>query len=232
MNHPIKIHRKILKWRWYKEPLTKSVFFHLLITACQDKCLQNDALVTRGEVMTSYRKLADDLGMTVSQIRTSITKLTQTGEIDTIKSKRFTKIILLNYENYQADITATPNFIKHENNNKVFLNMALKDLGWQEMLCMHNNITVNQMKFMLERFFKHIESADDRKPNFKEFKQHFTNWLRYQNVKEHEVKNQDMYQFSWNGQAQMTGTKEQYERAKRTYDVPGFDFKLIKIIKQ
>ena len=38
---PIKIHNKILKWKWYKEPLTKSVFFHLLITACQDKCFQN-----------------------------------------------------------------------------------------------------------------------------------------------------------------------------------------------
>lgn len=221
-----------MKWRWYKEPLTKSVFFHLLITACQDKCLQNDALVTRGEVMTSYRKLAEDLGMTVSQIRTSLTKLNQTGEIDTIKSKRFTKIILLNYENYQADIIASGSLIKHENNNKVFLQMALKDVGWQEILCMHNKITVGQMKFMLERFTKHIESADDRKPNFKEYKNHFTNWLRYQNVKEHEVKNQDVYQFQWNGQAVLTGTKEQYDRAKKTYDVDGFDFKLIKIIKQ
>ena len=194
--------------------------------------MQNDSLVTRGEVMTSYRKLADDLGMTVSQVRTSITKLTQTGEIDTIKSKRFTKIILLNYENYQADIIASDALVKHENNNKVFLSMAKKDQGWHEILCMHNKITVNQLEFMLDRFFKHIESADDRKPNFREFKHHFTNWLRYQNVKEHEVKSQDMYQFCWNGQAPMTGTKEQYERAKKTYDVPGFDFKLIKIIKQ
>lgn len=182
--------------------------------------------------MTSYRKLAEDLGMTVSQIRTSLTKLNQTGEIDTVKSKRFTKIILLNYENYQADIVATDALVKHENNNKIFLKMAMKDVVWQEMLCMHNNITVGQMKFMLDRFLKHIESSDDRKPNFKEFKTHFTNWLRYQNIKEHEVKNQDMYQFKWNGQAVLTGTKEQYDRAKKTYDVDGFDFKLIKIIKQ
>lgn len=182
--------------------------------------------------MTSYRKLAEDLGMTVSQVRTSITKLTQTGEIDTIKSKRFTKIILLNYENYQADIIASDELVKHENNNKIFLSMAKKDEGWQELLCMHNKISVPQMKFMLDRFLKHLESTDDRKPNFREFKMHFTNWLRYQSVKEHEVKSQDVYQFSWNGQAQMTGTKEQYERAKKTYDVPGFDFKLIKIIKQ
>lgn len=194
--------------------------------------MQNDALVSRGEVMTSYRKLAEDLGMTVSQVRTSITKLTQTGEIDTIKSKRFTKIILLNYENYQADIIASDALVKHENNNKIFLSMAKKDEGWQELLCMHNKISVPQMKFMLDRFLKHLESTDDRKPNFREFKMHFTNWLRYQSVKEHEVKSQDVYQFSWNGQAQMTGTKEQYERAKKTYDVPGFDFKLIKIIKQ
>lgn len=182
--------------------------------------------------MTSYRKLAEDLGMTVSQIRTSLTKLSQTGEIDTVKSKRFTKITLLNYENYQADIIATDFLVKHENNNKMFLRMALKDIAWQEMLCMHNKITVGQMKFMLERFFKHIESSDDRKPSFKEFKTHFTNWLRYQKVKEHEVKSQDIYQFQWNGQALLTGTKEQYERAKKTYDVDGFNFKLIKIIKQ
>ena len=84
--------------------------------------------------MTSYRKLADDLGMTVSQIRTSLTKLNQTGEIDTVKSKRFTKIILLNYENYQADIIATDVLVKHESNNKIFLQMAMKDVGWQEML--------------------------------------------------------------------------------------------------
>ena len=78
--------------------------------------------------MTSLRKLASDLGMTVSQVRTSIKKLQQTGEIDTIKSKRFTKIILLNYENYQADIIGTNHLVKHVNNNKVFYEMSLKDI--------------------------------------------------------------------------------------------------------
>ena len=42
--------------------------------------------------MTSLRKLASDLGMTVSQVRTSIKKLQQTGEIDTIKSKGLQKL--------------------------------------------------------------------------------------------------------------------------------------------
>jgi len=182
--------------------------------------------------MTSFRKLAEELGMTLSQVRTAIKKLQETGEIDAIKSKKFTKLVILNYENFQADIIASDALIKHETNNKPFLGMALKDRGWHEVLCMHSKMTVPQAEFMLDRFFRHIESADDRKPSYKEFKNHFTNWLRYQNVKEHEVKSKDLYTFQWEGQAARTGTKEQYEIAKRTYDVPGFNFKLIKVQKQ
>ena len=129
--------------------------------------------MSRGETMTSLRKLASDLGMTVSQVRTSIKKLQQTGEIDTIKSKRFTKIILLNYENYQADIVGSNHLIKHVNNNKVFYEMALKDIGWHEQLCMHNKIKIVQVKLMLDKFFSKLESSDDRKPTYKEFRLHF-----------------------------------------------------------
>jgi len=211
--------------------LTKSVFFHLLLTACQDKCFQNDVLVGRGETMTSYRKLASDLGMTVSQIRTSLNKLSQTGEIDTIKSKRFTKVILLNYENYQADIIGTKHLVKHTNNNKVFYEMSLKDIGWHEQLCMHNKIKIVQVKIMLDKFYSKIESADDRKPSYKEFRLHFLNWLKYQDVKKYEIESQDVYHYKWQGQATMKGTKDQYERAKKTYDMPGFDFKLLKVVK-
>ena len=176
--------------------------------------------------MTSLRKLASDLGMTVSQVRTSLNKLQLTGEVDTVKSKRFTKIILLNYESYQADVIGTNHLVKHVNNNKVFYEMALKDIGWHEQLCMHNKIKIVQVKIMLDKFFSKIESSDDRKPTYREFRLHFLNWQKY------ETETQDVYHFKWQGQAPMKGTKDHYERAKKTYDMPGFDFKLIKVVKQ
>ena len=41
----IKIHRKIIKWEWYQDLPTKSLFFHLLLTAnIEDKKWQGKVI--------------------------------------------------------------------------------------------------------------------------------------------------------------------------------------------
>ena len=140
MKNIIQIHSKITSWRWYKESNVKSVFFHLIITACQSRCLQYDIFITRGQVVTSYRKLSKDLGLTVSQVRTSIKKLHNTGEVDIKNMKKFTIITLLNYESYQSKATNISSVSTKENNNQGFLSVAKKDDVWLEQLCMHNKL--------------------------------------------------------------------------------------------
>lgn len=77
----VKVYRKTTSWEWYKNNNIKAVFFHLLLTAEPRARTYKGIKIPAGSVLTSYPKLASELGMTVSQVRTAIVALKSTGEI-------------------------------------------------------------------------------------------------------------------------------------------------------
>ena len=136
----IKLHRTILDWEWYKDTNTKILFIHLLLNACYDSCRFMGKAVKRGDYITSITRLSHDLGLTVRQVRTCLSRLKKTGEIDIQTSNRYTMITICNYESYQVEeprkkVKATrkrqavdtqttdinKNIIKQENKNNMFL---------------------------------------------------------------------------------------------------------------
>lgn len=75
MNGWIKFYRKFTEWEWYTDSNTKDLFIHLLLMAnVEDKQWKN-ITIKRGQVLTSIRKLADELRHSERQTRTALNNL-------------------------------------------------------------------------------------------------------------------------------------------------------------
>jgi len=97
----VKIHRKLVSWGWYQDNVVKGVFLHLLLTANFKEMQWQGTVVKKGQIITNYNRLADDLGFTVQQIRTALKKLKSTGEITTKTTNKFSLITVVNWDDYQ-----------------------------------------------------------------------------------------------------------------------------------
>ena len=77
----IKLNRNILEWGWYTEANTMRVFIHLLLKANVEDKIYQGIPVRRGEILTGYPALAEELCMSIQNVRTAINHLKSTGEI-------------------------------------------------------------------------------------------------------------------------------------------------------
>ena len=97
--------RKFIDWEWYQNGNVTRVFLHCLLKAnWQDKCWQGQE-IKRGQFVSSYRKIAAELNLSIQQVRTALNKLRLTHEI-TLKSTSVYSIITVNnYDFYQDNNT-------------------------------------------------------------------------------------------------------------------------------
>lgn len=106
----IKLYRSMLKWEWYQDQNTKSVFIHLLLNANWEDSRYRGHEVPKGSLVCGRKKLADDLGLSEQEIRTSLNHLKSTNEITIQSTNRFSIITIVNWEKFQG--------FKEESTNK------------------------------------------------------------------------------------------------------------------
>lgn len=99
----IKIDRKILNWEWYNDYRMVHLFLHLLLKANWADCNWRGQTIHRGQLMTSLAKLSGNTGLSVSQIRTCLKKLQNTGEIANEMTNSNTLITICKYDVYQSE---------------------------------------------------------------------------------------------------------------------------------
>lgn len=98
----IKLHRTLLDWEWYQNSNVVRVFLHLLIRANHTDQKWQGNLIKRGELITSYEHLSQEIGdLSIMQVRTALDKLKLTGEITSQSNNLFTIITINNYGSYQ-----------------------------------------------------------------------------------------------------------------------------------
>lgn len=98
----IQLHRKFLEWEWYDDHNTKIVFLHLLLKANYKPKKWRGEEIKRGQFITSTNTLSSDLQLSVQQIRTCLSKLESTGEINKQSTNKLTKITICKYDSYQS----------------------------------------------------------------------------------------------------------------------------------
>lgn len=102
----IKIHRKITKWRWWGNTTAMGIWLYLLMNANWKDAWwgAGKIQVKRGEMVTSQRKLAEDLKLNRRTISKYLEMFEQDGQIRVRHEGRNATVIeLVNYEKYQEE---------------------------------------------------------------------------------------------------------------------------------
>ena len=229
MKDAIKIYTKIQDWTWYKNPYTSKLFLHLLLTACEDNCVQDGVPVERGQVCMSLRQMSEECGVSVSQCRTAIKNLCHTGEIEVNTDHKKFVITIINYDTYQGKEKPKMRVNNlYDVDNQTWYKSVINDRAYLEQACMKLFITIEQYKEVLQVFTDEADVKDTKHRTRNHYLEHFINWLRYNKIEDVlKKKTARTYTYQWDGMPLKKGTKSEYERDKRNYDHPGFNFKLI-----
>lgn len=113
----IKLFRKLADWEWYDDVVVKSVFIDLLIFANHQDNMWRGQVIKKGSLVTSLATIADRNKLSIQQVRTALSKLEKTGEINKQSTNKNTLIIVLNYERYQ-ELDWNENTQYQQSNNK------------------------------------------------------------------------------------------------------------------
>lgn len=103
----IKLHRKMLEWEWYKHGPTMRLFLHLLLIANWKESSWRGIQIHPGDVIRSDKNLAAELGLTIRQVKYSISVLRTSGELSSRKEHGTRIITVNNWGQYQKDVRAT-----------------------------------------------------------------------------------------------------------------------------
>ena len=97
----ISLHRKLLEWEWYGDYKVVSLFIHCLLKANYKTKEWRGNIIPRGTFITSYESLSNETGLSIREIRTSLSKLIKTGEIDKRTTNLNSWVTVINYDRYQ-----------------------------------------------------------------------------------------------------------------------------------
>ena len=100
MGH-IKLHRKLFEWEWYGVPEMTALWIHLLLSANWEQKTWRGLVIERGQFVTSLSTLANDTGLSFSQVRLCLKRLQDSGQIKIDATNQMTKITICNYDSYQ-----------------------------------------------------------------------------------------------------------------------------------
>jgi hypothetical protein len=97
----ITLFRKLTEWEWYHDSRMVHLFVHLLIQANHKDLKWRGKTIKRGQVLTSFRMLSEETGISIQTIRTLIKRLKSTHEITQESTQLNSIITVANYNEYQ-----------------------------------------------------------------------------------------------------------------------------------
>lgn len=127
----IKLDRKLLDWRWAQNPNMVALWVWLLLNAnWEDKDFEGITL-HRGELATSYAKIAESVGITYRQARLALERLKSGREVAITRHSKYLVISIEKYNEYQSD--GNQKAIKGQSNgNQMATTKELKKLRIKE----------------------------------------------------------------------------------------------------
>ena len=162
MNGYIKLHRKIKDWEWYKDPITKAVFLELLLRANYHESRYEGIELKPGQAIYGRTELADCLGITEQNVRTSIKRLKSTKELTTKSTNKLTLVTIANWAVYQLD--------GDELTNKSTNNLTNNQPTTNQQLTTSKKLRSKEVKNIIQRESKEKDSAFYLRQNHEAFK--------------------------------------------------------------
>lgn len=100
-NGYIKLYRSLLSWEWYGDANTLRVFLHLLLTANHEPGRWKGIEVQRGQRVSSFAKIGQELGLSEKEVRTAVRHLIKTGEMAHSATSKYGLFTVKNYDRFQ-----------------------------------------------------------------------------------------------------------------------------------
>ena len=94
----IKLPRTMLEWGWLDDGNTLKVYLVLLLSANWKDAEWHGIKLKRGQLITSYPKLAEKCSLSVQEIRTAFNHLKSTGDITVKTTSKFSIVTVNNYD--------------------------------------------------------------------------------------------------------------------------------------
>ncbi|CAI0803835.1 Uncharacterised protein [Serratia entomophila] len=105
------LHRKIKDLPFYKDSEATHLWVHIILTANYEPTVVTtefgDTLLRRGEFITGRSKLGLDTGISESRIKYLLNKFEKLGMISRESTKKFTRIFVVKYDDYQLKTVPT-----------------------------------------------------------------------------------------------------------------------------
>ena len=103
----IKLHRKFVEWEWFNVDEMVKLFIYLLLTANHEATKWRGIEIKRGQLLTGRKSLHDKTKISEQTLRTCLSRLEKTGEINLKSTNKYTIITICNYESYQSNQPTT-----------------------------------------------------------------------------------------------------------------------------
>ena len=99
----IKLFYKIRNWRWFHDAPTRDMFIWLLLHANRTDEDWKGITIHRGQKVTSYEHMSEELGFSIKQLRRAEKNLKETGEVAVKLYAHFQVISILSFDKYQSE---------------------------------------------------------------------------------------------------------------------------------
>ena len=90
--------RGLTTWEWYDDPNTCRLFFHLMLTANWEPKNWHGIVIEPGSRVASVKKLAEETGLSIKNVRTALEKLKTTNYLAIKTTNKYSVISLDNWE--------------------------------------------------------------------------------------------------------------------------------------
>lgn len=96
----IKLYRKIMDWEWYSNTNCVRVFLHLMLKAQWEDSEYQGVTIPRGSLVTGLKALSEQLGLSSSELRTALDRLSKCDAVSRKTTNRFSVITVCNFDTY------------------------------------------------------------------------------------------------------------------------------------
>lgn len=90
-----------MDWEWYSDITTRGIFIHCLLRANHSNTKWRGIELEKGQFVTSYKKLAEENGVSLQTVRTHIKRLIKSGNLTIKTTNKFTIVTVCNYSVWQ-----------------------------------------------------------------------------------------------------------------------------------
>ena len=98
----VSLYRSLLDWEWYQDGNTTRVFIHCLLKANHQPKKWRGITVETGTFISSRGAIAAELGLSDKEVRTALRHLSETGEVASKSTNKYTIYKVENWDLYQS----------------------------------------------------------------------------------------------------------------------------------